>query len=114
MPQFACIKILNKNPKSVIVFDKKYKIKSFTERPQVISNNKNWSNASMYILEPEIFNFIPVNRTSDFGKDVFPQIISRGYKMFAYINNDYFIDIGNNDKLKQAEKDLREGKFKCY
>lgn len=95
------------NPKSIVTFDKNDRITSFIERPDKIIKNV-WSNASCYLLEPEIFAFLPKNQFADFGRDVFPKVISAGKKLSAFRQKGYFLDIGDQGKLEQAEKDWKK------
>ncbi|MEK7597163.1 MAG: nucleotidyltransferase family protein [Patescibacteria group bacterium] len=94
------------DPKSMIVFDKQGLIKKFIERPnpENIKEDSVWVNGSFYIMEPEIFNFIPKNYESDFGKDVFPKLLATNKKIYAFSTEDYFVDIGNLEKLEMARK----------
>ncbi len=94
------------NPKSMILFDKQSLIKKFIERPNLgdIKEDFVWANGSFYILEPEIFDYIPANKPADFGKDVFPKILKSDKNMYAFSSSEYFMDIGNLEKLKIARK----------
>lgn len=98
-------KNLSSNPKSVIKLDHNKVIK-FTERPVNTTNNKKpiWSNASFYIFEPEIFDFIPSSVKSDFGHDIFPKLLVNKKKISSFICKDYFVDIGDRGKLSYARK----------
>jgi len=92
------------NPKSTIRFDKSHKIINFIERPDIskIKDDFVWANGSFYILKPEILSYISQGKKVDFGKDVFPHLLKEGKNMYAYPTKDYFIDIGNLEKLKKA------------
>lgn len=94
------------DPKSMIVFDRQNRIVEFKERPKTNELKKNfvWANGSFYISEPAVFDFIPKNKKSDFGREIFPSLLKTGKPLFAYPSNEYFIDIGNLDKLKKAEE----------
>lgn len=94
------------DPKSTIAFDKQNLILEFKERPkpEELKDDFVWANGSFYIFEPKIFDFIPKNKKSDFGKQIFPSLLKVGKPLFAYPYNGYFVDIGNLDKLKKAEK----------
>ncbi len=95
----------NPNPKSEVRFDKDGLITVFQERPNAekIKGKVIWSNASFYVFEPGIFDFLPENRASDFGKDIFPKVIASGGKVIAYRQKGYLFDIGDLKKLKKAK-----------
>ncbi|MBI5452550.1 hypothetical protein HY945_03740, partial [Candidatus Gottesmanbacteria bacterium] len=95
-----------KNPKSIIIFDSKGKIQRFIERPskKKLKGKFIWANGSFYVFEPEIFSYIPQNKPSDFGKDIFPKLLAEKKSIYVYPSNDYFIDIGNKEKLSLARR----------
>lgn len=96
------------DPKSMIDFDSNFKVTRFTERPKDKKKiGEIWSNASFYILEPEIFDFIACRVKSDFGKDVFPKILSSKKKISAFVTKGYFVDIGEIGKLSYARKTFK-------
>ena len=92
------------DPKSMIIFDKHGLIKKFIERPNPgdVKEDYVWSNGSFYVFEPEIFDYIPKNQHSDFGKDIFPKLLVDNKKIYAFPTEDYFVDIGNLAKLEIA------------
>lgn len=94
------------DPKSMIEFDDTKRILKFIERPTVKDTKGKfvWANGSFYILEPEIFDFIPDSVKSDFGADIFPKLLEEKKALYAYPTKDYFIDIGNLEKLEKAKK----------
>lgn len=99
-------KRVGRNPKSMISFNEHYRINYYKERPEKkeIKDNFVWANGSFYIFEPQIFNFVPHNIYADFGRDIFPKILSQGKEMYAYPSNGRFIDIGTVEKLEKAKK----------
>ena len=97
----------SKDAKSRILIDSKNRITKFIERPKDNKLSFIWVNGSFYIFEPEIFNFIPKGEKTDFGRDIFPDILSRDKKLFAYPSKAYFIDIGNLSKLEFARKTFK-------
>lgn len=94
------------DPKSMIFFNKNKKIINFIERPkpEEIHNDFVWANGSFYILEPGIFDFIPQNTFTDFGKNVFPGLLKAGKKLYGFPSDGLFIDIGNYEKLSKARE----------
>ena len=101
------------NPKSSVIYDENNRIISFEERPKELKIAKVWSNAGLYVLEPEIFSYIPKTGPSDFGKDVFPKLLMNDSRIYAYIQKGYFLDIGTKEKIIIAENDIKERKFVC-
>jgi mannose-1-phosphate guanylyltransferase/phosphomannomutase len=67
-------------------------------------------NAAVYILSPQIFDFIPQNLPCDFGKNIFPDVVRKGGILRAYSTPEYIKDLGTPDRLKKIEKDISSGK----
>lgn len=69
----------------------------------------NLVSAAVYIISPKIFPFIPVNKETDFGKDIFPKLIKKKKKITAYRTWEYFKDMGNLSRLKRVRQDYKSG-----
>lgn len=91
----------SRDAKSKVVLDNKNRIIKFIERPKSddLKEEYIWVNGSFYILEPEIFEYIPKDRKSDFGKDIFPRLLSSKKLLCAYPTTGNFVDIGDIKKL---------------
>ena len=70
---------------------------------------RNLNNAAVYILSPVILRFIPEDQNLDFGKDIFPKLVSEGYRLRAYDTPEFIRDMGTPDRLKVIEKDVVSG-----
>ena len=75
---------------------------------------RNLVNAAVYILSPEIFEYIPMDRTSDFGKDIFPLLLSSKKTIRAYKSAEYIKDIGTADRLLKVNKDYISGRVERF
>lgn len=109
---FATINVyerLLKNAGSIVQIDELNNVIEFIEHP---TNNKNqkiiWSNGSFYVFSPKIFRYIPSDQSTDFAKDIFPKLIENKEKFLAYPTSDYFIDIGNIEKLEKARLEFND------
>src|SRR5438128_5722494 len=68
-------------------------IERFLEKPtwgQVFSDT---INTGIYVLEPEIFDAIPIDQSVDFSADVFPQLLADGQPLFGYVAEGYWEDV---------------------
>lgn len=104
-------------PRSLVKFDvKNGLINEFIEHPTLEQVNKLpvWSNASLYIFEDKILDYLPGKEAKDFSSDVFPKLIKENKRLYSYPINDYLIDIGTIEKLRLAESDIKSGKLKLY
>jgi mannose-1-phosphate guanylyltransferase/phosphomannomutase len=85
-------------------------IERFLEKPtwgQVFSDT---INTGIYVLEPEIFDFIPAGRPVDFSSEVFPALLAAGRPIFGHVVEGYWEDVGNLDAYLKAHHDALDGK----
>lgn len=94
------------DPKSMVLFDTRKRITKFIERPRPdqLSEDYVWANGSFYIAEPDIFDSIPLDQPSDFGKNIFPLLLSQKKPLYAFPSDGYFADIGTMTKLTVARQ----------
>lgn len=85
----------------VVTMDQHNKITSFIEGQK--NDTTGYVNAGVYVLEPRILDMIPKGQFSDFGKDIFPNLIKKGYVLMGYITKGFVIAIDDINALKQAE-----------
>lgn len=60
-------------------------------------------NAGSYLLEREVFRFVPEGGPSDFIKDVFPAMLAAGLPLFGYRTDDVLFDMGTPERLSRLE-----------
>ncbi len=68
----------------VVITDKERRITQFLEKPgwgEVISDT---INTGIYVLEPEVFRYIPEGENFDFSQDLFPKLLENGDSLFGY------------------------------
>ena len=85
-------------------------IERFLEKPtwgQVFSDT---INTGIFVLEPEIFDYIPPDRSVDFSSEVFPAILEDGKPLFGAVAEGYWEDVGTLDAYQRAHKDVLDGK----
>ena len=93
----------------IVITDEESRIERFLEKPgwgQVFTDTVN---TGIYVLEPEIFDYIPEGEPYDFSKDVFPKLLQKGAPLFGYIADGYWTDVGNVDAYRKAQQDALDG-----
>ncbi len=65
--------------------DEDGRITAFKEKPAPNEVPSHWVNAGLYLCEPEVLEFIPAGKFSDFGKDVLPAMLASGRRLSGYI-----------------------------
>ena len=74
------------------------RIEKFEEKPIV----QNLINAGLYCFEPEIFKYIKDGY--DFAQDVFPRLLKDKKKVYGYIFDEYWVDIGRVPDYEQLNQ----------
>lgn len=95
------------NPLSfgLVVMNKEQEVTRYIEKPSWNEVVSNIVNTGIYIMEPEIFSYIPPREFFDFSQDVFPLLANKN-ALFAYLSEGYWLDIGTFDQYRQAQFDL--------
>ncbi|MCL4423756.1 MAG: sugar phosphate nucleotidyltransferase [Actinobacteria bacterium] len=94
----------------IVITKEDGQIERFLEKPtwgQVFSDTVN---TGIYVLEPEVFDFIPAGRAVDFSSEVFPAILESNRPLYGYVAKCYWEDVGNLDAYLRAHYDILDGK----
>jgi mannose-1-phosphate guanylyltransferase/phosphomannomutase len=87
-------------------------IERFLEKPtwgQVFSDT---INTGIFVLEPEIFDYIAPDRSVDFSSEVFPALLEAGKPLFGAVPSGYWEDVGTLEAYVSAHKDVMDGKVR--
>jgi mannose-1-phosphate guanylyltransferase len=88
------------------------RVRRFREKPQSEAEiTTNTINAGTYILEPGVLAEVPAGNTYSFEYDLFPKLLAKGAPVYAFVSNDYWIDIGTPQRYLEANLDLLAGKL---
>jgi D,D-heptose 1,7-bisphosphate phosphatase len=95
----------------LVAADAEGRISAFISKPHPAGRDyRNLVNAALYVLSPGIFDFIPADRPSDFGKDVFPAVLAGGGRLRAYATPEYLKDMGTPERLTSVGQAISSGK----
>jgi mannose-1-phosphate guanylyltransferase/phosphomannomutase len=96
----------------VVITSKDGKIERFLEKPSWGEVFSDTVNTGIYILEPEVFDYVPKDTSFDFSKDLFPAVLKEDKYLYGYIADGYWKDIGNHDEYRFVHYDILDGKVK--
>jgi len=96
----------------VVITDEDQRICRFLEKPSSSEIFSDTINTGIYILEPDVLDYLPVDEECDFSKDLFPLLLEKGEPMYGYIAEGYWCDVGNLDAYREAQYDALERKVK--
>lgn len=88
------------------------KVTGFNVRPH--DPNKYYSNianASIYVVEPKIFQHISTSEPSDFARDIFPTLCQIE-NIYAYNTTEYIKDVGTPQRFGEITEDFKNGRTK--
>jgi NDP-sugar pyrophosphorylase family protein len=86
---------------------KNNRITRFIEKPPKGKAPSNLVNAGIYVLEPQIFDYIPVEQRVSIEREVFPRLVAEK-KMYGYSFEGLWIDIGKHEDYLRANQLLLE------
>jgi len=90
------------------------RIKKFVEKPPREAATNNLINAGVYVLNPEIFSYIPKGRRVSLEREVFPKLVKEG-KLYGYVFDGFWSDIGKPEdylKINHVLLDLLASRLK--
>jgi mannose-1-phosphate guanylyltransferase/phosphomannomutase len=105
-------KISSRLEYGIAITNKSGEIKRLVEKPSWGDVFNDEVNTGIYVFEPEIFNYIPKDTFFDFSMDLFPLLMRKGKKIFGYLMDEYWTDIGNIFEYKRGVFDALDGSLK--
>ncbi len=93
----------------VVVVDENGRIERFLEKPSWGEVINDMINTGVYVISPEILDFIPSDRSFDFSKDLFPLLMDKGIDLWGYLYDGYWRDVGNIKSYIEVHEDILNG-----
>ncbi len=90
----------------LVKMDENKRITRFLEKPEKTLSSS-IVNAGIYLLEPEVLNYIPQGKRTSLEREIFPYLLKKNLPLFGYLTSDYFIDIGTPQKYAQIQEDMK-------
>ena len=63
-------------------------------------------NIGLYVLEPKIFDYIHPERPMSLEREIFPKIIDAGEKLYGFMTETNYLDIGDLESLDKAHQEF--------
>lgn len=104
----ALTKVKDPTDFGIVGLDKDDRIVRFLEKPKKEEVFSNLINAGIYVLEPEILDYIPAGQMYDFSKQVFPALLKDNKPLYGRAVEGVWRDIGKPHDLLQASLDIVE------
>ncbi|NJQ08176.1 mannose-1-phosphate guanyltransferase [Streptomyces lonarensis] len=94
----------------ITIVDDEGRVERFLEKPtwgQVFSDTVN---TGIYVMEPEVFDYVDPDVPVDWSGDVFPRLMKEGRPVYGYVAEGYWEDVGTHESYVKAQADVLEGK----
>ena len=90
------------------------RIMGFKERIDETDNGYDYANGGIYVADPSIFTLEDSREFSDFGSNLLPELVAKGYPVYGYKlgAGDYLMDMGTKERYRRVDADARAGKVK--
>jgi mannose-1-phosphate guanylyltransferase / phosphomannomutase len=95
----------------VAIVDDDFRILRFLEKPTASEVFSDTVNTGIYIIEPEVLNYLEPDTELDFSNDLFPRLLADDVPMYGYVaKKGYWCDIGQIETYRIAQSDALNGK----
>lgn len=92
----------------VVIAEPDGRIVRFLEKPTWSEVFSDTVNTGIYLLEPSVLALIPPRREFDFSKDLFPRMLQEGKRLFGYVAEGYWRDVGDLLEYRLAHQHILE------
>ncbi len=93
----------------LVIADDEGRITRFLEKPSWSEVFTDTVNTGIYILEPEVLEFIPPGAEFDFSRDLFPLLMREEKALYGYVASGYWRDVGDLIEYRLAHRDILAG-----
>jgi NDP-sugar pyrophosphorylase family protein len=90
------------------------RVKHFVEKPAANQVVAQTINAGIYILEPSVLEHISGGKSCSFEYDLFPALLEKDGRFYAYTATSYWRDIGTPGSYHRANLDVLAEKLRTY
>ena len=101
----ALFRVSDTSQYGVVEVDQECNIVNFQEKPDPAQAISTLANTGIYVLEPQVLDYIPQDTFFDFANDVFPRLLQTGERLVGYEGDFYWSDIGTLQAYRQAQYD---------
>jgi len=98
----------------VVIANEEGRIEKFLEKPSWGEVFSDTINTGIYVIEPEILDYIPAHQNFDFAKDLFPLLMQEGVPLMAGYAEGYWRDVGNPESYRDVYDDILSGGVKVF
>jgi NDP-sugar pyrophosphorylase family protein len=99
--------VANPTECGIVGLDGESRIVRFVEKPSGDAVFSKLASAGVVVVDAEVVAEIPEGVVCDFGRDLFPLLLAKGYPLYGWPLPDdaYLIDIGSPEKYAQVQRE---------
>ena len=93
----------------VVITEPDGRIVRFLEKPTWSEVFSDTVNTGIYLMDPSVLALIPPRREFDFSKDLFPLMMREGKRLYGYVAEGYWRDVGDLLEYRVAHQHILGG-----
>jgi mannose-1-phosphate guanylyltransferase len=97
------VSVQDARPYGCVAFDNDFKVTDFLEKMETPLTNT--INAGCYVFDPAIIQELALGKVISVEREVFPNLLSAGKDLFAYVDDSYWLDMGTHSALLKGSRD---------
>jgi mannose-1-phosphate guanylyltransferase len=94
----------------LVVTDEQHRVSAFIEKPssdaEIVTDQ---INAGCYIFNRKVIDEIPAGRVVSVERETFPGLLQEKRRVFGYVENNYWLDLGTPLAFVQGSRDMVQG-----
>ena len=94
----------------IVITDEQGRIERFLEKPGWGDVFSDTINTGIYVLEPEVLDWIADGRSVDFSGEVFPAMLEADKPLYGFVAGGYWEDVGTLEAYLRAHTDVLDEK----
>src|SRR6266508_5860456 len=95
-----------------VILAVQYLASRFREKPNRDDITTDMINAGTYIIEPEVFRYVPPGQHYMFERGLFPVLLQTNDPMYGYSSRAYWTDVGKPQTYLEVHHDILLGKVR--
>ncbi|NLH99763.1 MAG: NTP transferase domain-containing protein [Chthonomonadales bacterium] len=93
----------------IVVTEPDGRIRRFLEKPSWGEVFSDTVNTGMYVLEPDVLDYMEPGKPYDWSQDIFPRMLADGKALMGHVMLGYWCDIGNLLQYREAQYAVLDG-----
>ena len=102
-------RVANPLPYGIVIINKDGRVKHFLEKPSWSEVFSDTINTGIYVIDPHVLEYIPDEKEFDFSQDLFPALMENKEKIYGFVSEGLWKDIGNLEEYGKVHGQILKG-----